>query len=209
MSLSRSFLIILSRLVTGAMFRVHTEELARVPERGPLILVVNHVTFWEIPLLYVHLQPRPVRGLVLDTRWRNPFFAWALNASGSLPLQRGGTNLDSFRGALQALSAGEILIIMPEGTRSHDGRLGQGHPGVVLLAQRSGARLLPVVTYGGEQYPRNLKRLRRTDFYIRAGEPFTLPGAEVRDSQARKQILNEIMRRMAALLPKEYRGMYE
>jgi 1-acyl-sn-glycerol-3-phosphate acyltransferase len=135
--------------------------------------------------------------------------AWGLNACGSIPLQRGGGNLASIKKALDALSAGEILLIMPEGTRSGNGQLQHAHPGVVLLALKSKAPVLPIVTHGGEKYKENLKKLRRTDFYIALGKPFTLKaGNGVLDSQAREQMLDELMYQMAAVLPPEYRGVY-
>jgi 1-acyl-sn-glycerol-3-phosphate acyltransferase len=65
------------------------------------------------------------------------------------------------------------------------------------------------VTHGGEKYRDNLKKLRRTDFYITLGKSFTLKaGNGALDNQARKQILDELMYQMAALLPPEYRGVY-
>lgn len=209
MNLSRRFLIALFRLATGALFRIHGEALGRVPARGPLILIFNHVNLLEIPLYYARLQPRPLRGLVLAERWKNPLLAWVLNSCGAIPLERGGINRGAIYQSLEVLKAGEILNIMPEGTRSYDGRLRRGHPGVVLLALKSGAPLLPVVSYGGEKYRENIRKLRRTDFHIRVGEPFTLkPVENLESSQARARVLDEIMYRMAALLPPQYRGAY-
>jgi 1-acyl-sn-glycerol-3-phosphate acyltransferase len=209
MSLSRRFLVALFHGVTGAIFRVHDEALVRVPARGPLIIVMNHVQVFEIPLIYARLQPRPVHGLVLAERWKNPVVGWGLDACGSIPVERGGMNFGSLHRALEVLKAGEILLIMPEGTRSRDGRLQKGHPGVVLLAQKSGAPILPVVSHGGEGYKENIRSLRRTDFFIEVGESFSLNMDENETgSQARKKCLDEIMYRMAALLPEAYRGVY-
>ena len=209
MSLSQRFLVVLFRGLSDAVFRVHPEALAGVPARGPLILVMNHINILEIPLIYSRLQPRPVHGLVLADHWKNPVIAWGLDACGSIPLQRGGGNLASFKQALEVLSAGEILLIMPEGTRSGNGELQVAHPGVVLMALKSQAPILPIVTYGGEKYKRNLKKLRRTDFHITVGKPFTLKGLDgIVDSQARKSMLEEVMYQLAVRLPPEYRGVY-
>jgi len=206
---SRCLLVTLFRGLSDAVFRVHPEQLADVPSRGPLIIVMNHITILEIPLIYSRLQPRPVRGLVLADHWKNPIIAWGLNACGAIPLQRGGGNLASFNKALDVLKAGEIVLIMPEGTRSGDGQLQPAHPGVVLLALKSGAPVLPIVTHGGENYMPKLKKLRRTDFYITLGKPFTFkPAAGMPASQARKEMLDELMYQLAALLPPANRGVY-
>ncbi len=209
MSLSKSLLVALFRGVTSSIFCIHDEALARVPAHGPLIIVGNHVQLLEIPLLYARLQPRKMHGLVLAERWKNPALAWILNTVETIPLERGGINFRSINTAVDVLKAGEILAIMPEGTRSHTGCLQAGHSGVVLLALKSKAPILPLVSFGGEKVRDNLKKFRRTDFFINVGEPFTLnyEGNQA-SSQQRGQMLDEIMYRMAALLPPAYRGVY-
>ncbi len=209
MSLSRQFVLALSRLVTGVVFRIHDEALASVPQQGPLIIVANHINILEIPLIYAHLQPRPVYGLVLADRWKNPLLAWGLNACDAIPLERSSGNLDSIRGALSVLTAGKMVLIMPEGTRSGHGRLQDAHPGVTLLALKSKVALLPIVFHGGEQYQQNIKRLKRTDFFIEVGRPFYLDAhGGLVNAGVRKQMADEIMYRLAALLPPPYRGCY-
>ena len=99
--------------------------------------------------------------------------------------------------------------IAPEGMRSRHGRLQRGRSGVVTIALKSGAPLLPVVFYGGEAIGRNVRRLRRTPFHIIVGEPFQVETGKGRLSSDRRQrIADEIMYQMAALLPPAYRGEY-
>ena len=118
-------------------------------------------------------------------------------------------DISALRSALNALDEGKILAISPEGTRSGHGRLQPGLPGVVLLALKSQAPILPIVHYGSEEYKRNLLRLRRSDFHIVIGEPFRLRTPEERVTrQIRGKMLDEMMYRLAALLPSEYRGVY-
>ena len=115
----------------------------------------------------------------------------------------------AIRRALAALDAGYILIVAPEGTRSGHGRLQRGHPGVAFLALRSGAPMLPVVYHGGELFWRNLHRLRRTNFHILVGQPFHLNADGVKVTRrVRRQMTDEIMYQVAALLPPAYRGDY-
>jgi 1-acyl-sn-glycerol-3-phosphate acyltransferase len=206
MSLSQRLLVALFRGVTDPIFKVHAETLARVPMSGPLIIVMNHINIFEIPIIYARLQPRRVHGLVLADRWKNRIVGWGLDACGSIPLERGSSNVTALNHALEALKAGEMVLIMPEGTRSGDGRLQPAFPGVVLLALKSKAPLVTVVSYGGECYRENLRRLRRTDFFLGVGEPFTL--ADTADRTSRTELVNQIMFRMAALLPPKYRGVY-
>jgi len=195
--------------LTSLLCRIDDAQLARVPDQGPLILVANHVNILEIPILYTRLQPRPVTGFAAAYRWEKLWTRWLLDVCGAIPLHRGEADIAALRQALELLKAGYIFAIAPEGTRSGHGRLQQAHPGVVILALRSGAPLLPVVYYGAEYYRDNLRRLRRTDFHIVVGEPFHVDAGGVRVTrQVRQQIVDEIMYQMATLLPPAYRGVY-
>lgn len=192
-----------------ALCRIDDAQLARVPDHGPLIVVFNHVNFFEVPLIYTHLLPRRVVGLAADKSWRNPFKRVLANLWGAIPLRRGEADMQAMRQALEVLKAGNIILIAPEGTRSGHGRLQRGHPGAVLLALHSGAPLQPVVFYGAERFWHNLAHLRRSDVHIVVGEPFYLHtnGARV-TREMRGEMTDEIMYQMAALLPAQYRGLY-
>ena len=192
-----------------ALCQVDDEQLARIPDRGPLILVANHINFLEVPLLYTHLQPRPLAGFAKAETWESAALGALADLWDAIPLNRGEADLVALRQALAALKAGHILTLSPEGTRSGDGQLQRGSPGVAFLALRSGAPVLPVAHYGGEWFWRNLRHLRRTEFNIVVGEPFELHPNGDRVTQAvRQQMADEVMYQLAALLPPDYRGAY-
>ena len=195
--------------LTRILCRVDDAQLAHVPAQGPLILIANHVNFLEVPLLYTHLQPRPVTGFAKIETWHNPAMGLLFDLYGAIPLRRGEADVAAFRRGLAILEAGQILAVAPEGTRSGHGRLGRGYPGVVMLALRSGAPLLPIAYYGGECFRQNITRLRRTDFHIVVGQPFYLEAGGVQMTRVvRRQMVDEIMYQLAALLPPAYRGHY-
>ena len=209
MSLTKQMLNNSIKGITRLICRVDDTHLGRVPARGPLILVANHINFLEVPVVYTHLLPRPVTGFAKAETWDNPAMALLFDLWEAIPLRRGKADLDAIRQALEILRAGGILAVAPEGTRSNDGCLQRGQPGVVLLAQMSGAPLLPIVYYGGERFRENIKRLRRTDFHIVVGQPFSVQTQDISvNRQVRQQIADEIMYQLAALLPPAYRGYY-
>jgi len=184
-------------------------EIEKVPMRGPLILVANHVNLLEVPVLHCRLRPRRVTGLAKAESWENRLLGWLFDQWEAIPIRRGEADPAALRRALAVLKDGGILAVAPEGTRSRDGRLQRGRPGVVTLALKSGAPLLPVVFYGGETFGRNVRRLRRTPFRIVVGEPFRVDaGGERVTRELRQRIADEIMSRMAAHLPAAYRGVY-
>ncbi|NIS78657.1 MAG: hypothetical protein GTO14_00135 [Anaerolineales bacterium] len=209
MNLSRRLVIASFRALTNVLCRIDDAQLVKVPAQGPLILVTNHINLVEIPVLYTRLQPRPITGFAAEYRWENPFLRWLLSVCGTIPLHRGEADISALRIALERLAQGTILAMAPEGTRSHHGRLQRAHPGAVLLALHSGAPVQPLVFYGNEHFDANLRRLRKTDFHIVVGEPFYLdPGQEKVTSRVRRDMIDAVMYKMAALLPPKYRGVY-
>lgn len=207
-------LIPLLKSLTHMLCKIEAAELDKVPRHGPLIIAFNHTGLLEIPILYTHLQPRPFTGLVADYRWQQGWSRWLLNQCDAIPIRRDAADLNAMRRALTWLTHGGILAIAPEGTRSHDGRLQPAHAGMVLLAEQSGAPILPLAFYGSENFKANLRRLQKTDFIIRVGEIVDLPALKQKFQtgptrrELRNLITEEIMHRLAALLPDKYRGIY-
>ena len=209
MSISHSLIVITLKSITCLLCRIDASELQQVPAHGPLIVYTNHVNILEIPIIFTRLQPRKVHGMLLAERWDNPVLHWMLDVTETIPLHRGEADIDAIHKALEVLKRGEIIIISPEGTRSHDGKLQSAHPGVVLLALHSCAPLLPVAYYGAENWKDNLSHLKRANFHLRVGKPFRLDthGENV-TRLLRERILDEMMSQLASLLPEHLRGYY-
>jgi 1-acyl-sn-glycerol-3-phosphate acyltransferase len=209
MTLARKVISFVVKRITFIICRIDAAQLSKIPAQGPLILAMNHINFMDVPVFYTQLEPRLITGFAKAESWDDPLLGWLFRLYGGIPIRRGSADLTALRAGLKALKAGQILAVAPEGTRSGDGRLQRGNAGVVFVALRSGAPLLPVVYYGAENYLSNLKRLRRTDFHIVVGQPFYLQTEGIKvTSDVRRQLVDEIMWQMAALLPPYYRGEY-
>jgi 1-acyl-sn-glycerol-3-phosphate acyltransferase len=149
--------------ITRIICRIDDEQLTKVPHQGPLILATNHVNFLEVPIVYTHLQPRTITGFAKAETWDNRPMGFLFDLWEAIPIERGEADLGALRRGLKALEQGQILAVAPEGTRSGDGKLRRGHPGIVLMALKSGAPILPVVVHGGEIFWSNIKQLKRTE----------------------------------------------
>lgn len=203
------FLNTLVKFGTSIMCRIDAPDLDKIPRTGPLIVYSNHTGQIEVPLMFAHLQPRPMTGFAKVETWNNWFLHWVFDVWEAIPLRRGEADMEAMRKALEALEKDMIFVIAPEGTRNKTGILIKAHPGIVTLALRSGAPLLPVAHWGGESFLPNLKRLKRTGFHIRVGEPYKLnPGDERVTKEVRQKMVDEMMYRLAAMLPEYYRGAY-
>jgi 1-acyl-sn-glycerol-3-phosphate acyltransferase len=194
--------------LTNLLCRVDVAQLERIPERGPLILAANHVNFLEIPVLYTRLGERPVVVFTKAETFDSLLMRTLFDLSRAIPVKRGEADANALRRASKVLETGHILAVAPEGTRSGDGHLQRGHPGVVILALRTGAPVLPIAYYGGEKLGHNLPRLKQTDFHVVVGNPFHLNAEGRVTREMRQQMADEIMYQIAALLPPDYRGHY-
>jgi 1-acyl-sn-glycerol-3-phosphate acyltransferase len=195
--------------ITRAACMVDDAELVRIPMAGPLILAVNHVNFLDAPIFMTHLQPRNVTALVKEETWKNPFMGALFNLWGGIPIRRGEVDRNAYNLARTSLNEGKILAIAPEGTRSKNGRLQVGHPGITMIAVKTNTPIIPVAFYGGELIWDNIHRLVRTPFHIRVGKIFTIdPALSLNDRNLRQKATDQIMYQVADLLPEKYRGVY-
>lgn len=201
---------LLVKFGTEFLCRLDAPNIDSVPQKGPLIVISNHTGQLEVAVFFGQLATRPITGWAKMESWDNAFLNWLFDLWGLIPVKRGEADTSALRKAIRALENGYIFGIAPEGTRNKTGRLKRARPGAVMLAVHSGAPILPIVHWGGEKFLRNLARLKRTDFHIRVGEPFKLEldGVKV-TREMRQQIADEMMMRIAELMPPEYRGEYE
>lgn len=204
------FIAWLVKLGTEILCRIDAPDLHKIPQRGPMIVISNHTGQLEVAVFFGQLQPRPMTGWAKMEAWDNAFLSWLFNLWGLIPVRRGEGDTSALRKALKALEEGYLFGIAPEGTRNKTGRLKRAHPGAVMLATHSGATILPVAHWGGENFLRNLSRFKRTDFHIRVGKPFRLALEGVKMTrEVRQQIADEMMIRLAELMPPAYHGEYE
>ena len=208
------------RGVFGAVARVRYEGPVALPQTGPLLLVANHTSNSDPPLVGAWLQPRlgrPIQFLAKEQLFV-PALRPLLGHAGAILVRAGGSDVQAYHDALVVLRGGGVVGLFPEGTRSVDGLLGEAHPGVALLALRAGVPILPVGISGAQRF---LPRARRvpafgTRITIRVGEPFTIASGDGEPGQTgaaqRRQRTEagtaEIMTRLAALLASAQRGRW-
>lgn len=205
------------------------------PAKGePLILICNHFSWFEVPLLVGKL---PYKIVVLGSAevWQHPIGRLLAVAFAAIPIQRGRPEREALKQALQVLHNGGVLAIFPEGgidpelrplteaginvadvkgqTARIPGALISARPGAAYLAVKSGVRILPTAVIGGEYVFRNLRKLKRTPVKLVVGRPFgpLTVASDCKGAQKRAAINDlgdEMMQHIARLLPSEQRGYY-
>jgi 1-acyl-sn-glycerol-3-phosphate acyltransferase len=193
--------------ILPALLRLHVFGREHVPASGPLVVVFNHTSYFDA-LLLVALLPWPIESIAVADLWRVPVTGWFIRLYGAIPLRRGEGDRAALRAARNVLSEGGILGIAPEGRIAPGAVLERPQPGAAYLALRSGVPIMPVGIAGAERALASIIRGQRTEVTVRIGAPFVLNPVEGTRRERLTRASDEIMERIAALLPVTYRGVY-
>jgi 1-acyl-sn-glycerol-3-phosphate acyltransferase len=191
--------------VTRTAMKLTITGLENVPRSGPTIVLFNHVTLLDPIVVALAINFRNMIPLAKAELSRNPLVAWVVWAWGAIPVRRGEVDRVALRRAVEVIQSKNVLMIAPEGHRQKDG-MRDPKEGVVLLAARTGAVMVPVGVSGTENFWHNLFRLRRTPVTAIFGRPFRLCEGTTRKQYA--QAAHEIMYRIAPLVTPNLRGEY-
>lgn len=189
----------------------HTEfsGLEYLPETGGVLIATNHISRIDIPALFLTPNRSDITALVADKYKRYPFFWVIISVAEGIWLDRSKADFTAFRTAIDFLKQGGALGISPEGTRSESGQLIEGKSGTVLLATRANVPIVPVGLSGTDRAIPSLLRLRKAHVRINFGPAFRLPPIPRENREAAmQQYTDEVMARIAVLLPEEQRGFY-
>ncbi len=203
------FLRHLAWIVLRLLTRIEIQNARPIPLTGPAILIMNHL-HWLDPVIGIAVVERPAVMFTAEKWERRPVVGHVIRWSQrAIFVNRGEADRKALAQALDVLKRGDMLAVAPEGTRSKTGGLQQGHEGAAYLASRTGAIFVPVAAYGQEKAESCWKRLRRPHIVVNMGEPFQFEGTPNKaKSQQLAAYTDEIMLRLAALLPPAYRGVY-
>lgn len=163
----------LTQLLCLVLFRVRVEGGANVPRTGPVLLVANHCSYIDPPLLGIGAG-RIVRFLAQSGLAKLGLMRWWLRAVGVTLIDRNAPSKDAMRLLADCLREGEVVGLFPEGTRSQDGAVQAFRSGVEFLARRGRAVVVPVGIQGSHlAYPRGVWLPRLHKVIVRYGKPWT------------------------------------
>ncbi len=183
--------------------RVRLIGLENVPQQEPFIIASNHLSWMDVPLVPSYIKQKVVYMAKEELFYGK--IGWIVRFMGAFPVKRGEADRQSLRAADTQLKAGKVFMIFPEGTRSKNHQLGQGHVGLGMIALRAGVPVVPVAIWGSEY---TFKKLR-PPVTISYGKPLLLtPKGKKITREDIEDATNEVMRHIAAMMPPEYRGMY-
>jgi 1-acyl-sn-glycerol-3-phosphate acyltransferase len=164
----------LAVLAMRLLFRLEVVGAAHVPPAGPVLLVANHASLLDPPLVG-GAAPRPLCFMAKAELFRIPLFGPLIRALHARPVRREGSSAGALRDALRILQGGNALLVFPEGTRGVEGELRAGKAGAGMLAVASGAPVVPVYVSGsGRALPRGRLVPRPAKVVVRFGPALSL-----------------------------------
>lgn len=162
-------------------FHGHAYGLHSVPQRGPLIVVANHASDFDPPLLSCCMR-RPVSFMAKEELFQVPLLAQGIRLYGAYPVKRGSPDRSAIRAALAQLDQGWAVGIFLSGTRTSDGRIPDAKLGAALIAAKSQTPLLPVSLWGTHHIlPKGARFPRPAAVTVRVGEVILPPTSTERD----------------------------
>jgi 1-acyl-sn-glycerol-3-phosphate acyltransferase len=203
------FLRWIFNLLSLLLTRREIHNLENVPKEGPCILALNHLSYFDLPFIFGLIGGENVTGWAAEKYARHPLFGPILRLGGGIFIERGQVDRSALDSAIDWLEQGNLFGMAPEGTRSKTGKLARGKTGAAYLAHETGAPILPLAITGTEKTLQSWLHMRRPTFTLRVGELFRLPPLDPeRRAASLHEHTDEIMCRIAALLPPEYHGHY-
>ena len=184
---------------------------AEIPESlNGALLVTNHISRLDTVFLMLSTKRRDVIAMTASNYRTAFFFGTILKKLGVIWLDRGESDFKAMRETAKYLKKGWIVGLAPEGRRSRSGKLIKAKPGAVLIAMKTGVPIIPVGLVGTADMGKAIRKWRKMDVTINFGEAFYLPEQEENEHNRDyvERALDEIMCRIAVLIPEEQRGFY-
>ena len=206
----RYFLGYLATFIVSMLTKTKVGGRENIPREGPFIIIINHFSYVD-PIFVLHAVQKPISFLAASDQKIKWYFIWAPFIYGFIPTNRKALAPSTIKNATRALKGNEILGIFPEGT-STSLKLRPAKNGAAYLSALTESRMLPIGISGLENVWKQLFRGIKPKVTINIGRPFgpfLLPKNRKKREGCLLEIGNEGMCRIAALLPKEQRGVFK
>jgi len=201
MTLTYNIFYNLAKLLARVFFRMRVVHPERMVESGPLILAVNHTSFFDPPLAGI-CSRRGVYYLARKTLLKWPFFGPLFPAMNVIPVERDGNDMSALREVIKKIKEGNGVVLFPEGTRSKDGNIQPARAGIGFVIAKTGAPVLPMRIFGAyDAFPKNSKRLHFTQITVVIGEPLVFSPNDLASAtrETYQALSDRVMEAIAAL----------
>ena len=192
-----------------ALSRVTVENENLLPAEGPVLIVMNHISFWDFPALTLQRRRDDWNVFIASSYKNHPVFSRIANSVQLVWIDRGKADFTAIKQAYGWLQNGGAFSLSPEGTRSRSKALLRAKEGVAMIALKASVPIVPVGIVGSDRIFADLLKLRRAKVTMRFGPPESYPPIDPeRRSESLREMTDDIMCRIGALLPDAMHGFY-
>ncbi len=195
------FLWVLFNAVGLLFFRYRAAGRKHIPKRGGVLVAGNHASFLDISLLGCGI-PRRVVFLGRQDLFPIPGLRWVMQWLGWIPIRQDRLDREGFRTAIRLIKEGKAVVIFPEGSRTPNGRLHPGKPGIGVIVAETGAPVVPAYIAGTyEALPIGAKWIRLHPVRVTYGTPidFTAEVQRLSGKELYRHVSRTVMARIAEL----------
>ena len=143
-----------------------------IPKSGGVLIVTNHASYLDPPIIGVAARYRPVHFMARNTLWKSKFAKWWLNNVCCIPVSRDTGDIAALKKSISILKNEKVLSIFPEGTRTIDGNLQDAKSGVGFIIEKSKCVVIPAYIDGSfKSFSKNCKWIKPNKIKIIFGKP--------------------------------------
>lgn len=195
------FLWVLFRALGVVLFRYRTCGVEHIPKKGGILIAANHASFLDIPMLGCGV-PRRAAFLGRQDLFPIPGLRWVCQWLGWIPIRISRLDRQGFGTAIGLIKQGKAVVIYPEGTRTLDGPLGPGRPGIGVIVAETGCPVVPAYIGGTyDALPPKATWVRLRPITVTFGKPidFTADAKRYAGKDFYRHVSRTVMARIAEL----------
>jgi 1-acyl-sn-glycerol-3-phosphate acyltransferase len=201
----RKTLYVLFQILTRPVFK----GVENIPAKGACILATNHLSVLDAPLILCVQERDDFTALIARKHKKNIAFRFLVDTVKGIWIDRYLLEVQPLKEIISHLKKGGLLGVSPEGTRSLTHQLIKAKEGVAYLAAKTNTPIVPVAVTGTEDASMKIVLLQRPKVKVEFGKPFHLPPLDQDNRNgALEKATDEIMCRIASMLPQKYWGVY-
>lgn len=200
------------RTVINMFSKIEIRGLEYIPDSGPTMLMGNHISYMDPPVLTAIVTNRYVISMAKSEALQNLFNGSMLRLWGNFVVNRGEVDRTALTSAIELLKHDYLLWIAAEGHRNPHG-MEEAKSGIAYIATKANALVIPTAFCGIHTWASKILRFRKATGTITFGRPFRfkVPAGQRLTREIREKMTTEAMYQVALAMPEEYaehRGVY-
>ena len=189
---------LISYIFCKIYFRLEVNGADNIPEKGGVLVASNHSSFLDPVIVGVGIS-RQTYYLTKQSLFEIPIFGLLIKALHTIPVRRELVSVSTFKELIKSLNAKKVIILFPEGTRSLDGKLGQGKVGVGMIALKADVPIIPAYIDGAiKAFPKNGKWIHPKKIRVIFGKPI-MPNGKDLNKKNYREISTQVMQSISSL----------